>query len=116
MIARVIGIRRSNARRAGLDPALTSISVVDIGQRPLSRSTAAAEGTDSAVRLHSMFHGARLACNCFAASGSSSSTPITVSPTTAEVEKRETASFTAAIEGAAKTAGVQWSVQEANGG
>jgi uncharacterized protein (TIGR03382 family) len=41
---------------------------------------------------------------------------VNVSPTTASVEAGKTASFNATVDGAAKTAGVTWSVQEPNGG
>ena len=41
---------------------------------------------------------------------------VTVSPATASVETGKTTSFTATVDGAAKTAGVDWAVQEASGG
>jgi uncharacterized protein (TIGR03382 family) len=41
---------------------------------------------------------------------------VSVSPTSASIEAGKTASFTAAVDGAAKTAGVNWSVQETSGG
>jgi uncharacterized protein (TIGR03382 family) len=40
---------------------------------------------------------------------------VTVSPTTASVQTGKTQNFTAAVDGAAKTAGVTWAVQEASG-
>ncbi len=41
---------------------------------------------------------------------------VSVTPASASVEAGKTASFTAAVDGAAKTAGVDWSVQEGSGG
>jgi len=41
---------------------------------------------------------------------------VSVSPTTAAIEAGKTATFNATVDGAAKTAGVNWSVQEASGG
>jgi uncharacterized protein (TIGR03382 family) len=40
---------------------------------------------------------------------------VTVSPTTASVQTGKTQTFTSTVDGAAKTAGVNWSVQEASG-
>ena len=41
---------------------------------------------------------------------------VSVSPTSAAIEAGKTATFSATVDGAAKTAGVNWSVQEASGG
>jgi uncharacterized protein (TIGR03382 family) len=40
---------------------------------------------------------------------------VTVSPTSASVDTNKSQTFTATVDGAAKTAGVTWSVQEASG-
>ena len=40
---------------------------------------------------------------------------VTVNPTTASVETNKNQTFTATVDGAAKTAGVNWSLQEASG-